>query len=187
MLLQKTYSSSLLLAKKLFLFTLLLLFAKETLSATLMKVPKRDSILIASNGTKHFKYKFGTHILIRCNNAASKISGQLYQVANDSVLLIQNSKSNSIIKIAIKDISSVTILHKKGRKHWVIYVSIYLILAIVGLTFSTQGSLIALPILALPVLSLFTYIPFLFFNFLSDVFSKKSISRGWSFEKRSIK
>ncbi len=169
------------------LFILLFLLVQQLFSATFIEVPKTDSFLVATKGTKQFKYKLRTHLSIRYNNASGKISGQLYQVSNDSVFLIQNSKSNSIIKVAIKDISSVTILHKKGRKHWVIYLSIYLILAIVGLTFSTQGSLIALPILVLPVLSLFTYIPFLFFNFLSDVFSKKSTSRGWSFEKRGIK
>ncbi len=185
--LKKIYTHNLLFALKLFLFTLLLLFTQEAFSTTLMKVPKTDSFLVATKGTKQFEYKLGTHLLIRYNNASSKISGQLYQVSNDSIGLIRNSKLNSIRKVAIKDISSITILHKAGRKYWGIFLPILLILAVVGLVFTTQGSLIALPILALPVVSLFTYIPFLFFNFLSDVFSKKSISRGWSFAKRSTK
>jgi hypothetical protein len=166
--LKNIYRHNLLFAIKLFLFTLFLLFTQEAFSTTLMKVPKTDSFLVATKGTKQFEYKLGTHLLIRYNNASNKISGQLYQVSNDSIGLIRNSKLNSIRKVAIKDISSITILHKAGRKYWGIFLPILLILA-------------------LPIVSLFTYIPFLFFNFLSDVFSKKSISRGWSFAKRSTK
>lgn len=181
MLSQKTYRPVLLFAFKSFLLTLFLLFTQESFSATLMNVPTTDSILVARKGTKQFKYKFGTHLLISYNNSSSKISGQLYQVSTDSIGLIRNSKLNSITKVAIKDISSITILHKAGRKHWVIFLSVLLVLLVVGLMLSTNGLFVALPILAFPVVSLFTYIPFLFFNFLSDVFSKKSIRKGWSF------
>lgn len=185
--LKKIYRYNSLLALKICLFTLLLLFTKEALSTNLMKVPKQDSFLVATKGTKQFKYKLGTYLSIRCSNTSSKILGQLYQVSNDSIGLIRNSKLNSIRKVAIKDINSITILHKAGRKYWGIFLPILLILAVGGLVFATQGSLIALPILALPVFSLFTYIPFLFFNFLSDVFSRKSISNGWSFAKGNTK
>ena len=181
MLLQKTYRPVLLFAFKSFLLTLFLLFTQESFSATLLNVPTTDSILVARKGTKQFEYKFGTHLLISYNNSSSKISGQLYQVSTDSVGFMRNSKLNSITKVAIKDISSITILHKAGRKHWVIFLSVLLVLLVVGLMLSTNGLFVALPILAFPVVSLFTYIPFLFFNFLSDVFSKKSIRKGWSF------
>ena len=46
-----------------------------------------------------------------------KVSGQLLDVSNDSVLLVIDAKRNIIEKISIPDIGSNLILHKKQESN----------------------------------------------------------------------
>jgi hypothetical protein len=167
------------------LIIILLLFcAKDSFSAYSIKIRNKDTSLIATRIDKHFTYRLGCYLSIQFGKSNEKISGQLYHVSNDSISLISKSKLGPIKKIAINDINSVTVLHKETRKNWLIIVSIFLTLTVIGLIYSTQGNLLALPFLILPVMSIYTYIPLLLFSFISDIFSKKSTKRSWSF--RSI-
>ena len=151
-------------------------------SATSIKIPKSDTVLIASKGDRQFTYKYGSHLLIRLRHSSTKFSGKLYQVSNDSVWLTQKDNSDKIEKIAISDIHSITILHKKTRKHWIIILSTLLILLSIGLSLSTQANLAALLFLVPSVPVLMVYVPFLFFNIMSDILSKKSLKKGWTFK-----
>jgi hypothetical protein len=74
------------------------------------------------------------------------------------------------------------VLHKKGRKNWVVFTSLLFILMTLGLILYNKGVLISLPVLVLPVVSIYTFVPFLCINFMSDILSKKSIKNGWSFK-----
>jgi len=159
----------------------------QSFSATSIHIPRSQSTLIATKNSKQHKYNIGTHLFIRYNKYSQKLSGQLYDVSNDSVVIKINSKSAEFKSIAINDISSVTILHKKGRKNWVVFTSLLFILMTLGLVLYNKGLLISVPVLVLPVVSLYTFLPFLCINFMSDILSKKSINKGWSFKSRSFK
>jgi len=159
----------------------------QSFSATSIHIPRSQSTLIATKNSKQHKYYIGTHLFIRYNKYSQKLSGQLYDVSNDSVVIKINSKSAEFKSIAINDISSVTILHKKGRDNWLLFLSLFFILLPIGMILIDKGIWIGLPVLVLPIVSLYVYIPFLFMNFISDIFSKKSINKGWSFKSRSFK
>lgn len=164
------------------LITILLLFcAKDSFSANSIKIRNQDTVLIATNVNKSFTYRLGCYLSIQFGKTNEKISGQLYHVSNDSICLFSKGKSGTIKKIAINDINSVTVLHKATRKNWLIIVPILSVLMAIGLIYSTQGNLLALPLLILPVLSIYTYIPVLLFSFITDIFSKKSTKQSWSF------
>lgn len=170
---------------------IVLLFAKyDSFSATSMPIAKTDSVLIALKGKKQKFYKIGRYLLISYGNQSNKISGQLYEVSNDSVTIMYNPKIVSTKKIAIKDIDAISILHKKGRKGWVPAVLIPLSLLISGLILldslnNTAAILLVFLIFLLPGAALMGILPFLLINFMSDIFSKKRTQKGWSF--KSIK
>ena len=172
---------------RLIIVLFLLIFNQVCFSATSIHIPRSQSTLIATKNNKQHKYNIGTHLSIRYNNYSQKLSGQLYDVSNDSVIIKINSKSAEFKSIAINDISSVSVLHKKGRKNWVVFTSLLFILMTLGLVLYNKGVLISVPVLVLPVVSLYVYVPFLFMNFMSDLFSKKSIHKGWAFKSRSFK
>ena len=167
-----------------FLIIISLFFTIDSFSANSTNPTNKDTVLIAKKADKYFIYKIGCHLSVHFNNPTKRTSGQLYHVSNDSISLINKGKFNTIKKVAINDIISITILHKETRKNWLIYITILSILMTIGLIYSTQGKLVALPFLILPVLSIFTYIPLLLFSFLTDIFSKKSIKKGWTFSSK---
>jgi len=88
----------------------------QSFSATSIHIPRSQATLIATKNNKQHKYYIGTHLSIRYNENSQKLSGQLYDVSNDSVIIKINSKSAEFKSIAINDISSVSVLHKKGRQ-----------------------------------------------------------------------
>lgn len=151
-------------------------------AATSIKIPKNDTVLVATKGDRQFTYKYGSHLLIKFGNPSTKFSGKLFQVSNDSVWLTQKDNADKIQKIAISDIHSITILHKKTRKNWILILSTLFILLSIGLTLSTDANLAALLFLIPSVPALMVYVPLLFLNILSDILSKKSIKKGWAFK-----
>jgi hypothetical protein len=173
---------------------IVLLFAKyDSFSATSMPIAKTDSVLIAIKGKKQKYYKIGRYLSISYGNQSNKISGQLYEVSNDSVTIMYNPKIGSTKKIAIKDIDAISILHKKGRKDWVKNILILSSLFISGLIifekyinnpFAVVVLIFLFPLFAAGT-GLILYSSFLLINFMSDIFSKKRIQKGWSF--KSIK
>jgi hypothetical protein len=154
----------------------------QSFSATSIHIPRSHCTLIATKNSKQHKYNIGTHVSIRYNNYSQKLSGQLYNATEDSVVIKVNSKKTDLKSIAINDICSVSVLHKKGRKNWVVFTSLLFILMTLGLVLYNKGVLISLPVLVLPVVSIYTFVPFLCINFMSDILSKKSIKNGWSFK-----
>lgn len=172
---------------RLILVFFLMISTDDSFSATSIYKPHSQPVLIATKNNTSYKYNIGASLFIRYDNYSKKLSGQLYGISKDSVLIQFNSKQTSLKSVAISDISSISVLHKKGRKNWVFLISLFFILMALGLILYNKGLLISIPLLVLPVVSLYTFVPFLGINFMSDVLSKKSIKKGWSFKSESSK
>lgn len=172
---------------------LLLLPGYDVFSAIPMPITPSDTILIARKGKKEFKYKMGKFVSIRHNNLSEKISGQIIKVSSDSVFLLNNpdeyisgKKYNSdmyaVSKIAIRDIHSISILHKKGRKNWEKTLLILFILLGIGLLVIDRLVAIGILLVGTSSVGIYYLIPFYLINFLSDILSTKSIRKGWKFD-----
>lgn len=177
------------------LLILILVQGNDVFSAFSIPIHQTDSILIATNGKKTFKYKLGKFLLIKHKNLSDKISGQLYEVTSDSVLIITDpdefiymkhykAEHYSVSKIAIKDIHSISILHKKERKNWEKSLMTFAILTGLGLLLIDRLVSIGLLLLVPSILGIYYLIPFLLISFLSDFLSTKSIKKGWDFHSK---
>lgn len=167
---------------KLVIFTYLIILI-STLKVYSFSITRESTnpVLTAAKGkhTKH--YKPGNFLRITYKlfeGKYDKINGRLINVTSDSIE-ITSKKSKPSFHIAISDIISVSKLHKAGRRGWVTIMSVLVLLTVLGIIFI--DTLLAIIFLAVPVVALYTYVPFLFFNFMLDILSKKSISKGWHF------
>jgi hypothetical protein len=110
------------------------------------------------------------------------------EVSKDSITLIGNRNKFLSRSIAIKDINSITVLHKKGRKNWVLNLILLSVSLGLGIfltnNFPSGILIISLPLLFTGVTMLWLYLPFLLMNFMFDVFSKKTRQKGWNFHAK---
>jgi hypothetical protein len=175
----------------LFLYILLIPFlflSSKVLSATITPIGHSDLILVAKKGSKQFRYKLGKHLLVQYGNSESRFAGELMEVSKDSITLFGNRNKFLSKSIAIKDINSITVLHKKGRKNWVLNLILLSVSLGLGIfltnKFPSGILLISLPLLFTGVTMLWLYLPFLLMNFMFDVFSKKIRQKGWNFHAK---
>lgn len=170
------------------LFVPILFFSSKVFATNIMPMNQSDWVLVAKRGNKQFTYKLGKHLLVQYGNSESRFAGELMEVSKDSITLIGNRNKFLSKSIAIKDIKFITVLHKKGRKKWVlnlILLSVSLGLGIFLTNNFPSGILfISLPLLFTGITMLWLYLPFLLMNFMFDVFSKKRRMKGWSFHAK---
>lgn len=167
---------------KIILFSFLIfLFSTDKVYAFVFATSNTQPILTTAKGkhTKH--YKPGNFLRITYKSSDSKyekINGRLINVTPDSIEIL-SKKSKPSLHIAITDIISVSKLHIPGREGWITAMSVLVLLTVLGIIFIDTVRVVIF--LAVPVVALFTYVPFLFFSFMSDILSIKSISKGWRF------
>jgi hypothetical protein len=161
---------------KLFLAILTVLMLQQ---ASAFVAPNADTTLKAVKGNRISKYKIGKYLKINILKELT-IKGRLIAATKDSIKLRPLTKTFPIQSIAIKDITAIKKLHKKGRRGWIPLVLIILLLTIAGLIYNNAGLVTGL-LLLVPVVFLFTGFPFLLGNFLADLLSKKSTKMGWRF------
>ena len=167
---------------KVFIFIcVVILISTSKVYAFVSFTPDKHPVLTAAKGkhTKH--YKPGNYLRITYKSIEGnydKVNGKLIRVTNDSIEMV-SKKNKPSIYIAISDITSVSKLHKEGRRGWIPMMIIFIFLTILGVI--NINSLLGLVFLAIPAVALYTYVPFLFIIFLSDILSKKSIAKGWQF------
>ena len=162
-----------------------IIFILNFANASCSFIKHNDTILIASRGSRVINFNLGTDVLIRYDNESKKINGKIIKVSSDSVLISTKNKAKSTVSVAVDKIDSVMKLHKNGRRGWIPSLSLLVLLTIFGLILLSKNSFLTLIVLGIPVVSLYTYLPFLTINFLSDLFSKKSIKKGWIFSSKS--
>lgn len=152
--------------------------------ATSIITGPEPQILKAVKGKKSHTYLPGIYLRIVSGKGKEEkktVMGLLKSVSNDSLQIetIKRHKKN-IETLAVADIVSIQKLHKKGRRGWKIIMGVLAALTIAGIIY-LESSVAAVLFLAAPVVALFTLVPYLLANFLSDILSKKSINKGWSF------
>ena len=145
--------------------------------------PYRDSTTItATNGKKTKLYKLGSSVKIGYYNATKSVRGKLIKIKNDSLSIQSFYKKSKITKVAITDVSSIAKLHTHGRRGWIPFLSVLILLTIVGAIFLETLPFVGVLALILPIISLYTFIPFLLGSFLADILGTKSAKKGWSFQ-----
>jgi hypothetical protein len=143
---------------------------------------------VAKKGSKQFRYKLGKHLLVQYGNSENRFAGKLIEISKDSITLIGNTNKFLTKSIAINDINSITILHKKGRKNWVLNIILLSVSLGLGIfltnIFPSEILFISWPLLSTGLAMLWFYLPFLLMNFMFDVFSKKTRLKGWNFHAK---
>ncbi len=170
------------------LFIPFLFLSSKVLSATITPIGHSDWILVAKKGSKQFRYKLGKHLLVQYGNSENRFAGKLIEISKDSITLIGNTNKFLTKSIAINDINSITILHKKGRKNWVLNIILLSVSLGLGIfltnIFPSEILFISWPLLSTGLAMLWFYLPFLLMNFMFDVFSKKTKLKGWNFHAK---
>lgn len=143
----------------------------------------QNMVLIVSKGKRVIKYKAGSFVRIRYTEQSRKMTGRLVKISSDSIFI--EDKKHETHSIAISDIESVMKIHQSDRKGWVSLLGIIAGLSIAGIYVVERKSLLSHIALAFPILSLYTYLPYLLFSFMTDIFSKKSKKKEWLFTARA--
>ncbi|MBU3744113.1 MAG: hypothetical protein FGM61_06125 [Sediminibacterium sp.] len=181
------HQTSLLSLKVLISICFLLAVEKPLLAS--LSISKIEPPLTAIKGKKSYQYKKGEYLRITYGVTEKKIAGRLWEVLNDSVMLVVDEKKSIIQNVAIVDISSISILHRKVRKRSLIEFAIcitFIPLVInlsIGIFFNGLWWITYVFFLLLGTISLASiYLG----SFLFDKYSTKKTEKGWKFESMVI-
>lgn len=143
-----------------------------------------DSVfLLHAVRDKHIKnYAVGNSLKMfyKTDSGMLTIKGKLLLVLKDSIDILPFEKTKNITRIAILNITDIGILHKNARRGWPVTFAVLGFMVVIGLLITESVYGVILFAIGAGVL-LYLFLPFLFFSFLSDYLSKKSVTKGWRF------
>jgi hypothetical protein len=145
--------------------------------------PASDSVLLlyaAKEGhlTKYAPDNF-LKIFYTTDSGDLKIRGKLVKILKDSIDILPFEKANNIERIAISNITAIEKLHRKWMKELKVFLPILVVLTVVG--WLLIESVYGIILLFIPAVSIYVIPIVIIGSILANIFSKKSIAKGWKF------